>query len=81
MGLIAWIVLGALAGWVAAVITRSNMGVTSDIVLGVVGALVGGFIMALFGQPGIMGFNVYSIVVAIFGAVVVVYVGRMLRSA
>lgn len=81
MGLIAWIILGALAGWAASAITRSNTGITWDIVLGIVGALVGGFIMTLFGQSGITGFNVYSMIVAILGAVIIVYVGRMLRSA
>jgi len=80
MGLITWIILGAIAGWAAATITKSTTGVTWDVVLGVVGALVGGFIMTLFGQSGITGFNVYSIIVAIMGAVIVVYVGRMLRS-
>ncbi|MDO8512819.1 MAG: GlsB/YeaQ/YmgE family stress response membrane protein [bacterium] len=81
MGLITWIILGALAGWATATITKSNTGATWDIVLGVTGALVGGFMMTLFGQSGIVGFNVYSIIVAIMGAVIVVYVGRMLRSA
>jgi uncharacterized membrane protein YeaQ/YmgE (transglycosylase-associated protein family) len=51
-----------------------------DVVLGVVGAIVGGFVMSLFGQSGVTGFNVYSVVVAVIGAVVLVYAGRLLRS-
>ena len=80
MGVIIWIILGALAGWAASVLTRGNMGVSVDVVLGVVGALVGGFIMSLFGQSGVTGFNAYSFIVALIGAVVVVYVGRLVRS-
>lgn len=80
MGLIAWIIIGAFAGWVASVITKSNTGIAWDLVLGIAGALVGGFLMTLFGQSGITGFNFYSLVVAIIGAVVIVYIGRLLRS-
>ncbi len=81
MGIILWIVLGAIAGWIASAITRSNTSIGWDIILGIVGALVGGFVMSLFGQPGVTGFNVYSMVVAIIGAIIVVYLGRLLRSA
>lgn len=80
MGIILWILLGAAAGWAASVLTRNSYGIGVDVVLGVVGALVGGFIMALFEQPGIKGFNVYSFIVALFGAVIVIYVGRLVRS-
>jgi uncharacterized membrane protein YeaQ/YmgE (transglycosylase-associated protein family) len=81
MGLILWIILGALAGWIASAITRSNTSIGMDVVLGVVGAIVGGFIMSLFGQSGVTGFNVYSVLVAVIGAVVLVYAGRLMRSA
>jgi uncharacterized membrane protein YeaQ/YmgE (transglycosylase-associated protein family) len=81
MGFITWIILGAVAGWAASVITKSTTGITWDVVLGVAGAMVGGFVMVLFGQSGVTGFNVYSLLVALMGAVLVVYVGRMLRSA
>ncbi len=82
MGIILWIVFGALAGWIASVImkTDSNQGTMMDIVMGVVGAVVGGFLMGLIGQPGVTGFNFYSLVVAIIGAIVVIYIGRMMRN-
>lgn len=81
MGIILWIILGAIAGWIASAITKSNVSIGWDIVLGIIGALVGGFIMSLFGQPGVTGFNIYSVIVAIIGAIIVVYLGRLLRSA
>jgi uncharacterized membrane protein YeaQ/YmgE (transglycosylase-associated protein family) len=58
--------------------TNSSQGTIMDIVLGVVGAVVGGFLMGLVGQPGVTGFNVYSLVVAVIGAVVVIFLGRLL---
>jgi uncharacterized membrane protein YeaQ/YmgE (transglycosylase-associated protein family) len=80
MNLILWIILGAIAGWVASVIMKTNasQGTVADIVLGVLGAIVGGFIMSFFGQAGVTGFNVYSVVVAVLGAIVLIGLGRML---
>jgi len=60
--------------------TNSSQGTMTDIILGVVGAVVGGFLMGLVGQSGVTGFNLYSLIVAVIGAVVVIYVGRMLRN-
>jgi len=82
MGIIFWIIFGAIAGWIASVImkTDSNQSTVSDIVMGVIGAIVGGFIMNLIGQSGVTGFNLYSLVVAVIGAVVVIYFGRMMRN-
>ena len=82
MGIIFWIIFGAIAGWIASVImkTDSNQSTVSDIVMGVIGAIVGGFIMNLIGQSGVTGFNLYSLVVAVTGAVVVIYFGRMMRN-
>jgi uncharacterized membrane protein YeaQ/YmgE (transglycosylase-associated protein family) len=82
MGIILWIIFGALAGWIASVImkTNSRQGTIMDIVMGVVGAVVGGFLMGMVGQAGVTGFNLYSLAVAVIGAVVVIYVGRMLRK-
>ena len=51
-----------------------------DIVLGIIGAVVGGFLMGLVGQSGVTGFNLYSLIVAVIGAVVVIYLGRMVRN-
>lgn len=82
MGIVLWIIFGAIAGWVASVImkTNSRQGPVKDIVLGVVGAVVGGFLMGLVGQAGVTGFNIYSLVVAVIGAVVVIYIGRMMQN-
>jgi uncharacterized membrane protein YeaQ/YmgE (transglycosylase-associated protein family) len=82
MGIILWILFGALAGWIASVVmkTDAKQGTMKDIVMGVVGAVVGGFLMGLVGQPGVTGFNLYSLFVAVIGAIVVIYLGRMLRK-
>ena len=81
MSIILWIVLGGLAGWIASLIIKSNQGGLADIVLGVLGAIAGGFIMSFFGAPGVTGFNVYSIIVAVLGAVVLIWLGRLLFRA
>ena len=80
MGLISAIVLGALAGWLASLITRSSTGILMDIILGIVGAIAGAFVMSFFGQPGITGFNLYSLVVAIVGAIILIWIGRFLTG-
>ena len=82
MGIVLWIIFGALAGWIASVImkTDSNQGTIRDIIMGVIGAVVGGFLMGLIGQSGVTGFNLYSLAVAVIGAVVVIYISRMMRN-
>jgi len=80
MGILLWILFGALAGWIASLIMRTDSGTVTDIIMGVIGAVVGGFLMSLAGQSGVTGFNLYSLVVAVVGSVVVIYLGRMLRS-
>ena len=79
MGIILWIIFGALAGWIASAIMKSNDGVIMDIVIGIVGAVIGGWIMGFFGQSGVSGFNLYSLIVAILGAVVLIWVVRLVR--
>ena len=72
MGIVAWLVLGLVAGFVASLlVNKHGAGMVVDIVLGVVGAVVGGFIGQLVGFAGVSGFNVYSLLIAIGGAVVV----------
>lgn len=79
MGIIALIILGGLAGWIASALMRSTShGVLGDILLGVLGALVGGIIMNFFGNTGITGFNIYSLIVAVIGAAVLIGIGRLL---
>ncbi|OGH14634.1 MAG: hypothetical protein A3E68_00260 [Candidatus Levybacteria bacterium RIFCSPHIGHO2_12_FULL_39_39] len=82
MSILLWIIFGALAGWLASVIMKTNtqQGLLMDIVLGIVGAVVGGFVMSIFGQPGVTGFNIYSIIVAVVGAVILIGIGRALTG-
>ncbi len=80
MNIILWIILGALAGWIAGMIMVSTHGLLEDIILGIIGAFLGGFIMDLLGYAGITGFNVYSLVVAVIGAIIVIYLGRLLHK-
>ena len=78
MGIIAWIVLGALAGFIANLIMGGGEGLIMMVVLGIVGAVVGGFVAGtLLGVADITGFNLSSILVAIFGAVIVIFVARL----
>jgi uncharacterized membrane protein YeaQ/YmgE (transglycosylase-associated protein family) len=75
MSIIGWIVLGLIAGWLGSKImgTSSSQGVLMDIVLGVVGAIVGGFLFSMFGAGGVTGFNIWSLIVATIGAVIVIW--------
>jgi len=78
MGILTWIIFGAVAGFIASAITRSSYGVLMDIVLGVIGAVIGGLVMTLFGYPGVTGFNLYSFIVAVIGSVVLISLGKAL---
>jgi uncharacterized membrane protein YeaQ/YmgE (transglycosylase-associated protein family) len=72
MSIVGWILLGLIAGWIASkIVNKSGQGFLLDMVLGIVGAIVGGYLFALVGAEGITGFNVYSMVVAVIGAVIV----------
>jgi uncharacterized membrane protein YeaQ/YmgE (transglycosylase-associated protein family) len=71
MSFIAWIVLGLIAGFVASkIVNKSGEGLLLDIILGIVGAILGGFLFQNFGMAGVTGLNIYSILVAIVGAVI-----------
>ena len=72
MSIIVWIVIGGLAGWVAGMIMKSEGGMVKNNVTGIVGALIGGFIMSFFGAEGFTGFNLWSFVVALIGSVVLI---------
>lgn len=75
MSIIGWIVLGLLAGFIASkIVNREGEGFILDIVLGIVGAVVGGWLFSAFGAVGVTGFNIYSMVVAIIGAIVVLFI-------
>jgi len=81
--LIFWIVLGALAGWIASMVMGRNaqMGAGANIIVGIIGAIIGGFLMNAVGSPGVTGFNLYSILVAIGGAVVLLFLVGLFRRA
>jgi uncharacterized membrane protein YeaQ/YmgE (transglycosylase-associated protein family) len=82
MSIIGWIVLGLIAGWIASKImgTSSSQGLLMDIVLGIVGAIVGGFIFSAFGAGGVTGFNIWSLIVATIGAVIVIWLYHALAG-
>ena len=72
MGILAWIILGLVAGFIGSkLVNKTGEGLIMDIVLGIVGAVGGGFVFSLFGAGGVTGLNLYSLVVAVIGAVVV----------
>ena len=72
MSILGWIVLGLIAGFIGSkIVNKQGEGLILDIVLGIVGAVVGGFLFAQFGASGVTGFNLYSMFVAVVGAVVI----------
>jgi uncharacterized membrane protein YeaQ/YmgE (transglycosylase-associated protein family) len=75
MSIISWIILGLIAGFVGAkIVNREGQGFWLDIALGIIGALVGGFLFSLFGASGVTGLNIYSMVVAIIGSIAVLLI-------
>jgi len=80
MGIILWIIFGALVGWIASMVMGSSGGLVWDIAVGIVGAVIGGFIMGLLGQGGVEGFNLYSFLVALLGACVLIAIVRAIRN-
>lgn len=72
LGILGWIIIGALAGWIGSKITGNDkeMGAVKNIAVGIVGAFIGGFAMNLIGGQGVTGFNLWSLLVAILGAVI-----------
>jgi len=82
MSFLTWIVLGLLAGFIASkIVNREGSGIMLDIVLGVVGAVVGGWLFTLLGSGGVSGVNLHSLLVAVCGAIVVLLVYHMIRRA
>jgi uncharacterized membrane protein YeaQ/YmgE (transglycosylase-associated protein family) len=81
MSILAFIVLGGIAGWIASLImgTDASQGIFLNIVVGVVGAFLGGMAFNAFGNAGVTGFNIYSLVVATFGAVLLLWIVRLVR--
>jgi uncharacterized membrane protein YeaQ/YmgE (transglycosylase-associated protein family) len=79
MGIISWIILGLIAGFIGSkIVNKTGEGLVLDIVLGVVGAVVGGFLVSRLGYEGVTGLNPWSLLVAVVGAIIVLLVYRML---
>ena len=75
MSIIAWVILGLIAGFIGSkLVNKTGEGLILDLVLGIVGAVVGGFIFNTFGAAGVTGLNIYSLIVAVIGAVVVLFI-------
>jgi uncharacterized membrane protein YeaQ/YmgE (transglycosylase-associated protein family) len=82
MSFLAWIILGLIAGFIGSkLVNKRGEGMFLDIVLGVIGAVVGGWVFHFFGAAGVTGLNIYSLVVAVIGAVLVLVVYHALRRA
>jgi len=81
MEIIIWIIFGALVGWVASLImkTDAEQGILLNIAVGIVGAVMGGWFMSVIGKSGVGGFNLYSFLVALFGACVLIAIVKALR--
>lgn len=82
MGILAWIILGGLAGWIASMVMKTNaeQGIFMNIIVGIIGALIGGFIVQMLGGPGVDGFSLSSLLVATFGAVVFLAIVKAVRA-
>jgi len=80
MSILAWIVLGLIAGFIGSkLVNKTGEGLVLDIGLGIVGAIVGGWLFSVFGMSGVTGVNLYSLVVAVIGAVVLLLVYHAIR--
>lgn len=83
MSILAWIILGGIAGWIASMIAGNNQqqGLIGNIFVGIVGAFIGGFLVNLVGGEGITGFNLWSLIVAVAGATLLLLIfGRGKRA-
>lgn len=75
INILVWIIVGGIAGWLAGLVVQgTGLGVIGDIIVGIVGALIGGFIVSLLGANGFSGFNIWSLIVAFIGAVVLLLI-------
>lgn len=79
MSILIWVIFGALVGWVASMVMGTGGDLVWNIVVGIVGAVLGGWIMSFMGGSGVTGFNLYSFLVALLGAVVLIAIVRAVR--
>ncbi len=82
MGIILWIIFGALAGWIGSKImnTDAEQGALINIVVGIIGAFIGGFVFSMFGGSDITGFNIYSLLVAVVGSVILLGIVKAFKK-
>ena len=83
MGIIAWLVLGALSGWIASIIMNKNgsMGIMANIFTGIIGAFIGGIVFNFFGHQKVTGLNLYSVLVSVVGACILIWIlGAITKS-
>jgi len=80
MGILSWIVLGGLAGWISTMLMKQDAkyGIIGNIIIGIVGAFIGGFVMSLLGFGNVTGFNISSLIVAVVGSVILLFVASKL---
>ena len=81
MGIIAWVIFGALVGWAASLIMKTNdqQGMVLNIIVGIIGAVIGGWLMSVLGKNEVTGFNAYSFLVSLIGACVLIAVVKAIR--
>ena len=78
LNIVTWIVLGLISGFIASkLVNKTGEGFVVDIILGIVGAMVGGFVFNFFGAAGVDGFNIRSVIVSVIGAVIVLFLYHM----
>lgn len=79
---LAWIILGLIAGFIGSkLVNKKGEGIVLDIILGIIGAVVGGYLFRLFGGSGVTGLNIYSLIVAVVGAIIVLLVYHAIRRS
>lgn len=83
MNFLLWIILGGVAGWLASLVMKTNreQGTILDIVVGIIGAVIGGFLFETLGRTGVTGFNIYSLLVAFVGAVILLAIVKAVRRS
>jgi len=82
MGIISWVIIGGLAGWIGSMITKDNeeMGFFKNVTVGIIGAFIGGFVFNIIGGYGITGFNIWSLIVAVIGSVILLSIINMFKK-
>ena len=82
MGIISWVIIGGIAGWIGSILTRDgrSMGCLTNVIVGIIGSFIGGYVVNFFGGYGVTGFNVWSIIVAVIGSVIFLSIINLFRK-